>query len=182
MTCRDKCQDCPVSYSLVHKPGPVHSFLEKTMTELKEKLLDENVRPKVVADCVLLVDEEVAAKKGPSGMVIKMGYKALKTAKPKMVEKAVDYLLPDFVEVFASHHARFMEENKGKDFQGYLLSNRDAVSRDMLAVTDEIVSGSKSGRVKKTYKGMRKTAEKHVSEAMPKVIEIISRYESMETG
>ena len=60
---------------------------------LKEILLDSSRRSTVVADLQTLIDEEVAAKSGVSGTVIKTGYAAVKKIKPGIIGAAVDSLL-----------------------------------------------------------------------------------------
>lgn len=49
---------------------------------LKEILLDETKRPAVVTDMQQLIDEEVEAKSGVSGLAIKGGYGLVKKVKP----------------------------------------------------------------------------------------------------
>ena len=78
------------------------------MGAVKDKLLDTGVRPNVIADCVGVVDGEVASKKGMTGLVIKGGYKAFKALKPGIVEEAVNHLLDDFVAIVDRHYDEYL--------------------------------------------------------------------------
>src|SRR5258708_22971618 len=55
-------------------------------------------RPKVIADCVQLVNEEVDSKGGLTGLAVKGAYAIVKAVKPGFVTEAVDHMLDDFVK------------------------------------------------------------------------------------
>ena len=60
------------------------------MPTLKEILTVPGNRPKVVADCVTLVQEEVDSKGGLTGLAIKGAYAVVKAVKPGFVAEALD--------------------------------------------------------------------------------------------
>src|SRR5579863_5054621 len=68
------------------------------MGTLQDKLLAPALRPQVVSDCARLIDEEVAAKSGLSGLAIKGAFAVVKAVKSGIVPEVVDSLLPSFAE------------------------------------------------------------------------------------
>jgi Family of unknown function (DUF6918) len=148
------------------------------MGVVKDKLLEEAVRPRVIDDCARLVDSEVAAKRGVSGMVIKGGYKAFKTLKPGIVKIAVGILLDDFVVVLDNQYSDYEADSpdKSTSFERWA-GGRDArVADAMLGVTDDIMRRSDKKALKKIYNGMRNIAQKNVAVAVPAVARLVSKY------
>jgi hypothetical protein len=138
---------------------------------LKERLSQPEKRPQVITDCAKLVDAEVAAKTGVTGLMIKGGYKAFKAIKPSIVENAVDHLLDDFAVVLDRHYDAYLAADPGKrvPFDAWA-KNRDAViADDLLKVTDGIMERSNKVAIRKIYTGMRKIAQRNVAEAVPAI-------------
>ena len=63
------------------------------MPTLKEILLVPGNRPKVIADCVKVIEEEVDAKSGLTGLAVKGAFAVVKAVKPGFVPEAVDHML-----------------------------------------------------------------------------------------
>jgi hypothetical protein len=148
------------------------------MGALKDTLLDTGNRSAVVADCVQLVDDEVASKKGITGAIIKGGYKAFKKLKPGIVKDAVDHLLDKFVEVLDDIYADYLkaEPAKKKAFDTWAGGREKQIANELLGVTDAIINGSDKTVIKKIYGGLRKTAEKNVMQAVPGISRLIIKY------
>ena len=68
------------------------------MPTLNEILLVPGNRPKVIADCVTLIQEEVDSKGGLSGLAVKAAFAVVKAVKPGFITEAVDHMLDDFVK------------------------------------------------------------------------------------
>jgi len=148
------------------------------MGTLQEKMLNETTKPKVVKDCCGLVDSEVAAKRGVTGLMIKGGYKAFKAIKPSMVENAIKLLLDDFTKVLDTHYDDYIKEqpDKNRAFD-YWAKNRDVkMADDLLTVTDDLMNRSNKKAIKKIYKGLRKVAQRNVAEAIPAVGKLVVKY------
>ena len=145
------------------------------MGALKEKLLEPDLRPRLIADCATLVDNEVASKKGIGGMLIKTGYKAFNALKPGIVKDAVDYLLDDFVDKLDGQYDKFQESGESS-FEGWAVPRNNEIADDLLGVTDAIIERSRKGALKKIYNGMRKVAERNVAQAVPAVGRLIDKY------
>lgn len=143
------------------------------MATLLETLAAPPHRRDVVADCVTLVDEEVASKGGLSGMAIKAGYKVVKGFKPGFVAEAVDGFLDDFCRALQPvvDDARAQNKPIGAFFTG----NRDRVAEALLGITDARAQRSKLLAIKKAYDGLRGMAKKNVEEAVPRVGALIEK-------
>ncbi len=144
---------------------------------LKEKFSPPEQRPLLIADCVKLVDSEVAAKSGVTGLMIKGGYKAFTTIMPRMVENAVDVLLDEFVVVLDRHYDTYLKAipDKKTPFEAWAKNRDVTIADDLLKITDEIMNRSNKTAIKKIYSGMRKVAQKNVAEAVPGIGRLVMK-------
>ena len=145
---------------------------------LADKVTKPPVREKVVADCMTLIDAEVKAKGGLSGIMIKTGYSMVKTFKPGFVRDVVDGLLDQWVEKLEPFFATWKTEAGGKGFGVYLDARKDAVAEALLSVTDAKSKTSKNGSVKKMYEKMRPSAKRNVEDAIPKLGALLEKHEA----
>lgn len=65
---------------------------------LADAINDPKKKTAIVEDCRTLIDEEVSAKGGLSGLAVKAGYHAVKGIKPGFITEVVDKLLPEFAD------------------------------------------------------------------------------------
>jgi hypothetical protein len=142
---------------------------------LAEKLTREPQRDKVVQDCVSLIDAEVRAKSGLSGIAVKGAYGVVKTVKPRFVAEVVDGMLDEWVAKLEPLYNSWEQDGGGKSFGDYLVARHDQASEALLAVTDGRAKVSKNGSVRKMYEKMRPSAKKHVEEALPRLGAMIER-------
>ncbi len=144
----------------------------------KDILLDESKRPAVVEDGVKLVDSEVAAKKGVSGMLIKGGYKGFKKLKPGIMNEAVNGLLDKFVDIIDRHYSAYLEEvpDKSTPFSSWAQKRDSRIADDMLSITDDYMNRSNIKVLTKIYYGMRKIGEKSVKQAVPGISKLVMKY------
>ena len=142
------------------------------MPNLKEQLLIDSVRPSLVRQCTDLVDQEVASKRGLSGMAIKGAYKTVKAIKRGFVPGVVDFLLDEWVEKLESYYEAFLQQDAG-DFVGYITSRRSEVAESLLEVTDRRATTTAHKTAGKVYRKLRPTAKQNVSEAVPKLARIV---------
>ncbi len=148
------------------------------MPILKDTLLAENTRPTVVTDCSDLVDQEVANKKGVSGIMIKGGYKAFKAVKPGIVTKAVEHLLNDFTVILDKYYENYTVDHpeKSPGFDVWAKKRDSQLADDLLKVTDDIMDRSDKKAIKKIYGGLRKTAQRNVAEAIPAIGRLVMKH------
>ena len=146
------------------------------MTTLKDILCTDPNRPKVIDDAARLVDEEVKAKGGLSGIAIKAGYKAVTAIKPTIIKEAVDGLLDKFVEKLEPFHTTWEGAGKTPAFDQYLINKKSDVANALLSVTDDRAKKVENKTIKKAYDSLRPSAEKHVTEAMPNFTRLLGKY------
>lgn len=147
------------------------------MTSLAKKLTADDVRPQVVQACVQLVEAQVAAKRGLSGMAIKAGFKVIKALKPGMVADTVNTLLPEFASSLQEIYAKTAENSGDKsEFTSYLTGNSDEAADALLKVTDGRAERAKNRTIKKTYDRLRGTAKSNVREAVPGLARALEKF------
>jgi hypothetical protein len=146
------------------------------MPTLTEILLVPGNRPKVIADCVQLINEEVDSKGGLTGLAVKGAYALVKAVKPGFVPEAVDHMLDDFVKRLEPFWADAQTKNEPV---GALMNARaPQVADALLAISDERAQRAKQQNLKKAYEKLRPTGKKHVEAAVPRVGRLIAKYAS----
>jgi hypothetical protein len=146
------------------------------MPTLKEILTVPGTRPKVVADCVTLVQEEVDSKGGLSGLAIKAAYAVVKAVKPGFIPESLDHMLDDFVERLEPFWADAQAKNEPV---GALMNARSGQVADaLLAISDGRAARAKNQTAKKAYEKLRPTGKKHVESAVPRLGRMIAKYTS----
>lgn len=140
------------------------------MPNLRDILLAAQ-RPSVVADCVALVDSEVAAKGGFGGIAIKGAYAVVKAVKPGIISAAVDHMLDEFVARLEPFYIEAPAE-----FAAHLEKNKSRVADALLGVTDARASRAANATIKKAYEKLRPSAAKHVEAAVPGVGRVVAKY------
>lgn len=142
---------------------------------LSESLDDPTKTELLVADCTKLIDEQVAAKGGISGLGLKAAYAAVKGVKPGYIPGAVERLLP---EVLAALDPIWSEGTQTGDPVGYLSQNRSRAADALLSITDAKSEKSNNAIVRSSYKKFRNSAKKDVEEAIPGLAQIINNHTS----
>lgn len=145
------------------------------MSTLSEQLTAKDRRPRVLDDCVLLIDEEVKRKGGLSGAAIKIAFATVKAVKPGFIREAVDHMLDDFarrLEPFYASHA----QAGGRSMVDHFTGQGAAVAEALLGITDERARRANNATVKKAYEKLRPSAKKHVEEAVPGVARLVEKH------
>lgn len=140
---------------------------------LEETLLNAQTVPAVHADVQALIDAEVAGKKGASGLALRTGYAAVRKVGPTIVPRAVERLLPAFVEKLEP----FWQDHAGNgSFAEYLARRDGQVADALLGVTDERIAATSNGAITKVYASLRPSARRHVVDAVPRLGSIIDKH------
>jgi hypothetical protein len=142
---------------------------------LQEILLAPDTRPKVVADCFTLIEQEVSDKSGVSGKAVKLAYKTVNTFMPGHVRYMVESLLPDMVDKLQPYWAEFNTSGVS-EFGEYLTKHGEEVSEALLSVTDARAAASERPTIIKAYKTVRGSAVKQVEAALPRVGDLVMRH------
>ena len=143
---------------------------------LTEQLLSEPTRPRVVAECVTLIDKQVKSKTGLRGVALKGAYGVIKTIKRGFVGRVVDALLPDWLDRLEPYYQTWLAEKQPDSFAEFVIARSDDVAEELLAVTDERAEKTKHKRAKKYYFKMRDKAKDNVIEAIPELSRLIERH------
>ena len=145
---------------------------------LAEQLLNEQCRPQVVADCVALVEAEVSKKSGFSGLAIKGGFKVIrKLDGGRMLPKAVNDLLPEFIEAMETYYAEFLSTDGG-DFSTFCKGRETEMANALISVTDQKARHAKNQVLKGVYNKLRPTAVRNIESALPGLARVVSQYAS----
>jgi hypothetical protein len=133
-------------------------------------LADPTKRPRILNDCLRMIDDEVDAKGGLTGLAIKGGYKIVQAVKPGFVREALDHLLDEFVGRLEPFWQKHREGGGDPRMFADALSRRSGEVADaLLGLTDEKARRAKNPTVKSAYEKLRPQAKKHVEEAVPRV-------------
>ena len=116
---------------------------------LKEILIDdESNRKRLLNDCVRLIDDEVASKKGLSGLAIKGGFKVVRAVKPGFIEEVMEFLLPEFVNHLEPVYEDYQAQND-EPIEDYLIQRDQNVANQLLGMTDQHAQKAQNQGVKK---------------------------------
>jgi hypothetical protein len=140
---------------------------------LSEKFGSQDIKADVVADCVKLMDEQVAAKTGFSGVALKAAYGIVKGVGPSYIPGAIHWLLPEAV---AALDPMWEEGEKLGDPVQYLSQNRSRTADLLLGITDAKIKNSKNEVVRVSYNKLRKSVKSDVEEAVPGLAKILATH------
>ena len=142
---------------------------------LQEILLAPDARPQVIADCMALIDAELAEKSGISGNAVKLAYKTVNGLAPGYLRDTVETLLPQIADKLQPYWADFGASG-GSEFSDYLAKRGDEVADSLLSITDAMAETSQRAIVVKAYRTVRGGATKHIEAALPRVGNLVMKY------
>ncbi|HUB38272.1 MAG TPA: hypothetical protein VMA72_05420 [Streptosporangiaceae bacterium] len=142
---------------------------------LQEILLAPDTQPKVIDDCMALIEQEVSDKGGIAGTAVKLAYKTVNAFAQGHVRYMVETLLPDMVDKLQPYWADFIVSG-GSQFGDYLAKRGDEVSEALLSVTDARAEGSDRPTIVRAYRSVRGSAVKQVEAALPHVGDLVLKY------
>jgi len=136
---------------------------------------DETVKARLVQDCTVLIDQQVAAKNGLSGLALKTAYKVVNGVGPTYIPGAIGRLLP---EVLSALDPLWAEGLQTGDPVAYLTQNGSITADTILSVTDARIKHS-GGVVKSSYNQLRKSVKGDVEAAVPELARLIGNHASI---
>jgi len=142
---------------------------------LQDILLAPDTRPRVIADCQKLIEQEVSAMSGVSGAAVKAAYKTANAIAPGYLTSKVEQVVPDLVTQLEPFWADFSASGAG-GFGDYLVKRGDEASEALLSVTDARAAASGRPTIVKAYRAVRGGAAKHVTAALPGVGSLVQTY------
>ncbi|GAB4459424.1 MAG: hypothetical protein OHK0037_04820 [Elainellaceae cyanobacterium] len=140
---------------------------------LSDTLSDPTTTQNLVADCVKLIDEQVAAKGGISGLALKAAYGVVKGVEPSYISGAIQRLLP---EALAALDPMWNEGIQSGDPVQHLIQNRDRTADTLLSVTDHKIEKAKNGVVRASYGKLRTSVKGDVEAAVPGLAQILGTH------
>jgi hypothetical protein len=142
---------------------------------LQQILLSPDIQPKVVDDCLDLIQQEMSDKSGISGTAVKLAYKTAVAFAPGYLRSTAESLLPDFTEKLQPFWADFAASGSA-EFGDYLTKRADEVSEALLAITDAAAEKSERPVIVKAYRTVRGGAGRQIEAALPRVGELVLKY------
>jgi len=140
-----------------------------TVKQLKDLVEDPTKREKIINDCVVLVEEEVASKRGLSGAVVKAAYMVVKKIKPGIIRESVDNLCDEFIGQAQPFYEKYQEEGEKGTLEQYFRPRTSEVAEALLGVTDRRAERATNRAMVKAYNKLRPKGKQHVEAAVPGV-------------
>lgn len=141
--------------------------------ELTSKINDKETYNSVAADCTQLMDEQVSAKGGLSGMAFKATYKVVKGIGADYIPGAIKRLLPETLKALDPIWA---EGRANGDPVAYLSQHRDRTADLILSTTDARIENNGGGIIGASYKKLRKSVKPDVEAAIPGLAQILAKH------
>jgi hypothetical protein len=145
------------------------------MTQLADLLLTPKQRPGLIKNCASLIDNEVHAKTGLTGLAVKGAFALVKKVKPGIIQDAIERLIDDFVSVLEPSYITFKEEEHS-EFDAFLCTRPLEIADQLLAVTDRRIQKANIAVIQKAYQKLRPSGEKYVAQAVPGLAKILASY------
>lgn len=146
------------------------------MADLKSILTDPARRQQVVRDAERLLDDEVNAKSGLSGLAIKGAFKVVKGARPGMIPDVIDGLLDDFASRLDPFYQAHLTNAGGKSLVDAFTSRKGEIADALLGITDDRARTTRHTTLKKAYEQLRPQGKKNVEEAVPGLARLVEKH------
>ncbi len=137
------------------------------VVNLRERLGAQPVRERMITDCVALIEDQVKAKGGLTGVAIRTAYATIKAIKKGFINEVVDGMLDEWLERLQRHYDTWSGGARDRRFSDFLVARSDDVAEDLLSVTDRRAESTRHKTAKKAYLKMRGSAKSNVVEAIP---------------
>ena len=145
------------------------------MTPLESTLLTSDRREKLVADCVRLIETQVASRGPIRRIALGAGLAVLEAIKPRALQRAVGALLPEFAAALDPLYQRFLA-SKRADFSQFLDEHPAEAVDALIGVTDRRARASANAAIRSAYGRLRGSAETEVRSALPALGRVLSMH------
>jgi hypothetical protein len=140
---------------------------------LIDQIQDPQMKVSIATDCAKLIDEQVAAKGGISGLALKATYGVVKGLGSNYVIGAIERLLPD---VLVALDPIWHEGIVAGDPVNHLSDRPSETADRVLSVTDARIEKTSNGVVRGAYNKLRQSVKRDVEAAIPDLAKIIGQY------
>ena len=145
------------------------------MATLESTLLTPDRREKLVADCVRVIEAQIASRGPIRRLALGAGLAVLDAIKPRALPRAVGALLPEFAAALDPLYQRFLADKRA-EFSQFLDAHPDEAVHALIAVTDRRVRASAHAAVRSAYARLRPRAESEVRDALPVLGRLLSAH------
>lgn len=145
------------------------------MNPLESTLPTSDRREQLIADCVRLIESQVASRGPIRRIALGAGLAVLEAIKPRALHRAVANLLPDFATALDPLYQRFLA-SKRVDFSQFLAEHPAEAVAALIAVTDQRARASANAVIRATYERLRGGAETEVRNALPALGRMLSAH------
>lgn len=145
------------------------------MGALSDALNDPNKRKRIVDDGVQVIEQEVASKRGFSGLAVKAGFKAVKALRPGIIGMALDHLLPEFAGQIDPFYEQWKSSPNGS-LESYFKSRDAEIANALLSITDARSRNAQNRGMKKAYDKLRPQGLEHTKAAIPRLAGLVERH------
>lgn len=142
------------------------------VVKLSELSQTPALKSQLVADVLHLIDAQVAAKKGVSGLALKGAYRVVKGLGSDYLPGVVGRLLPDALTAL---EPLWVEGEAAGDPVAYVDQHRDRAADTLLTITDRKAQGANSV-VRSVYQKFRDSIQPDVAAAMPAIAAVLQPY------
>lgn len=146
------------------------------MGSLVERLLAPERKLEVVREAVELVEAEVRAKGGLSGIALKSALKLVQAARGDFIPAAMERLLPSFAARLEPLYAERLGGAPTMTNEAYFHEHASRVAAALLSITDERARNSEGSGRRAAYEKIRPAAQRHVEEAAPRIGRLLDRH------
>ncbi|MEL7223864.1 MAG: hypothetical protein AAGL17_03125 [Cyanobacteria bacterium J06576_12] len=140
---------------------------------LTDKIQDKAVKNAIANDCAQLIDRQVSAKKGLSGMALKAAYGVIKGIGNNYVPGAIKRLLP---ETCAAVEPVWAEGVAKGDPVAHMTAECDRTANLILGATENRIARVGNGLITGTYNKLRNSIKPEVVTAIPEVAQILNKH------
>jgi hypothetical protein len=140
---------------------------------LSHTLQGQQVTANIAADCTQLIDEQVSAKGGISGLALKAAYGVVKGLSADYIPGALQRLLP---ETISSLEPLWEEGVQVGDPVSHLIQNSDRTADAILSATDARIERASNKLICSSYKKLRSSVKGDIVAAVPGFAQIIGKH------
>jgi hypothetical protein len=140
---------------------------------LSEQLRDETIASSIAADCAKLMDEQVSAKSGVSGMAFKATYSVVRGLSADYIPSAIQQLLP---EAICALEPMWQAGIESGDPVSYLTQNSELTADTILSITDAKIQRARNKLICTSYNKLRKSVKSDISAAVPGFAKILDKH------
>lgn len=140
---------------------------------LSHKLQDQRVAASIAADCTQLIDDQVSAKSGISGLALKAAYGVVKGLSADYIPGALQRLLPETISAIEPMWDEGMQVG---DPVSHLIQNSDRTADAILSATDARIERASNKLICSSYNKFRSSVKGDIVAAVPGFAQILGKH------